>query len=104
MLLELAPQEVGVGGFAAETVPVLCQHHSDASGGNQITHAVHAWPLQAGTALTWVYHLLEDLIALSDSVRSQSFDLLGERVSAAGLLVGGDAGVEDGSLRAVAVR
>jgi len=57
MLLELAPQEVGVGGFAAETVPVLRKHHGNAASGHQVPHAVHTWPLQASAALTGVYYL-----------------------------------------------
>ena len=104
MLLELAPKEVMVGRLAGEAVPVLRQHHGDAAGGYEIPHAVHAGPLQARAALAGVLYLLEDLVAFSGGVLSQGFDLLGEGVAGAGLLVGGDAGVEDRPLRAVAVR
>src|SRR5687768_3046959 len=96
MLLELAPQEVGVGGFAAETVPILCEHHIDAASAHQVPHAVHTWPLKASAALAGVYYLFEDLVAFTGSVLPQGFKLLGERVARAGLLVCGDSGVEDG--------
>src|SRR5829696_10121066 len=103
MLLELPPQEVGVGGFAAETVPVLCEHHIYIATGYKVPHTVHTWPLQAGAALSGVYYFLEDFVAFSGGVGSQGFELLGKGVAGAGLLVCGDAGVEDGPLWAVAV-
>src|SRR5215216_7306506 len=104
MLLELAPQEIGICGLAAETIPVLCQHHEDAATSHEVPHTVHARPLQARSALAGVLYLLEHLVAFSGSIVSQGFDLLGERVAGAGLLVCGDAGVEDSPLWAVAVR
>ena len=81
MLLELAAQEVVVGGLAGEAVPILREHHGDAAGGHEVPHAVHAGPLQAGAALAGVLYLLEDLVAFSGSIVSQGFDLLGERVA-----------------------
>lgn len=68
MLLELASQEVGVGGFAAETVPVLCQYRVYVPGGHEVPHAVHTGPLQAGAALPGIYYLLEDLVPFTSSV------------------------------------
>jgi hypothetical protein len=65
MLLELASQEIGVGGFAAETVPILSEHHRDAASAHQVAHAIHTWPLKAGAALSGVYYLLEDLITFA---------------------------------------
>jgi hypothetical protein len=58
MLLELASQQVGVGGLAAETVPILSEHHSHTATRYEVSHAVHARPLQAGAALSGVYYLL----------------------------------------------
>ena len=81
MLLELAPQEVGVGGFAAETVPILSEHHRDAASAHQVSHAVHTWPLKACAALSRVHYLLEDLVPLLGGISSQGFNLLGERVA-----------------------
>ena len=78
VLLELPAEEVVVGGLAGEAVAVLCQHHMDTSGGHKIPHAVHAWPLKAGAALSGVCYLLKDLIPFSGSVVSQGFDLLGQ--------------------------
>ncbi len=96
VLLELAPQQVMVGGLAREPVPVLGEHHGEAAGGHEVAHAVHAGPLQARPALAGVGHLLHYLVALTGSVGPQRLHLLGEGVAGAGLLVGGDAGVEDG--------
>src|SRR5215217_864145 len=83
---------------------ILCQHHGDAASSHEIPHTVHTWPLKACAALSGVYYLLYDLVPLTGSIRSQGFDLLGEAVAGAGLFVCGNAGVEDGPLRAVAVR
>src|SRR5687767_3521669 len=96
MLLELASQEVGVGGFTAETVPILCEHHIDAASAHQVSHTVHARPLQACAALSGVRYLLEDLVPFSSGVLPEGLKLLGEGVARAGLLVCRDAGVEDG--------
>src|SRR5918995_5618197 len=98
MLLELAPQEVGVCRLTAETVPILSEHHGDASSAHQVPHTVHAGPLQAGPTLSGICYLFEDLVAFSGCVVSEGFDLLGERVAGAGLFVCGDAGVEDSPL------
>ena len=54
VLLELAPEEVVIGGLAGEAVPVLCQHHRDAPSGHEVPHAVHAGPLEARAALAGV--------------------------------------------------
>jgi len=54
--------------------------------------------------LSGVLYHFEDLLAFALGVLSQGFDLLGEGVTRAGLLVGGDTGVEDGAARVVAVR
>src|SRR5688572_8476431 len=89
--------------FAGEPIAVLCEYHMDASSSHEVPHQIHAWPLQAGTALSRVYYLLEDLVACLGSVGSQGFYLLGQRVARADLLVRGDAGVEYGPLWAVAV-
>src|SRR5918993_558233 len=104
MLLDLASEEVMISRLAGEAVPVLSEHNRDAPSAHQVSHAVHARPLQACAALSGILYLLEDLVPFASSVRSQSFDLLGERVSAAGLLVCGYTGVKDGPLWAVAVR
>jgi hypothetical protein len=101
---ELLPQQIQVRRFAAETVPVLCEDRRYSPGGHEIPHAVHTWPLQACTALSGVRYFLEDFVPFSGSVVSQGFYLLCEAIARAGLLVGGDAGVEGGPLGAVAVR
>jgi len=54
MLFELAPQEVGVGGFAAETVPILSEHHRDAASRHQVPQMVQTRPLKACAALSGV--------------------------------------------------
>jgi hypothetical protein len=77
VLLELAPQEVGVGRLPAEAVAVLRQDHGHAPGGHEVPNAVHAGPLKACAPLSGVLYLLEYLVALSGSVGSQSFELLG---------------------------
>jgi hypothetical protein len=41
-------------------------------------------------------HLLKDLVPFASSVGSEGFELLGERVAGAGLLICRDTGVEDG--------
>src|SRR5215208_4561976 len=108
MLLELTAEKVMIGRLAGNAIPILRQHHGNAPSGHEVPHTVHTWPLKAGAALSGIYYLLEDLVPLSGGVGSQSFDLLGEGVAGAGLLVCGDAGVEDGPedspLQAVAVR
>src|SRR5215212_7228045 len=104
MLLELPPKEVGIGGLPAEAVPVLGKHHGDTTAGYEVAHAVHARPLEAHAALAGVPYLFEDLVSFSGSIVSQGFDLLGQREAGAGLLVRGDACVEDDQLGAVAVR
>src|SRR5215212_3314919 len=96
MLLELPPEQVVVGGLAGEAVPVLRHDDGDAPTGDEVPHTVHAGPFQARTALSGILNLLEDLEAFSGGKVSQGFYLLGERVARAGLLVRGDAGVEDG--------
>jgi hypothetical protein len=101
---KLLSQEIQVRGLSGDPVPVLGQHHRHAASRYQVPHAVHAGPLQAGAALSGVLYFLEDFVPFAGGVGSQSFYLLSERVSATGLFVGGDAGVEDGPLRAVAVR
>src|SRR5918992_1477812 len=78
VLLELAPQQVMVGRFAGEAVPVLGQHHRDAACCNQVPNPVHARSLKAGAALAGVYYLLEDLVPLSGSIFPQGFKLLRE--------------------------
>ena len=85
MLLELAPQELGVGGFAAETGPVLCQHHEDAASSYEVPHAVHTWPLKACATLSGVRYLLEDLVAFAACVGSEGLKLLGRVRSLSGL-------------------
>src|SRR5215207_1953696 len=92
-----------VGRLTSKAVPVLRQDHRNAVRGHQVPHAVHTWPLQACPALSGVGYLLEDLVALPGGVLTQGSYLLGEGISAPGLLVGGEAGVEDGPLGAVAV-
>jgi hypothetical protein len=104
VFLELALEEVMVGGLAGEAVPVLRQHHGDAAGGHEVAHAVHAGPLQACPALPGVRHLFEDFVAFLARVGPQSLHLLGEGVTLVGLLLGGHAGVEDGAAGTVAVR
>src|SRR5215208_7403238 len=107
MLLELPPQEVVIRWLTGEPIAVLCKHHRDAPGGHEIPHTVHTWPLKAGAALSGVYYLLQDLVAFTGGVLPQGFKLLGKRVAGAGLLVCGDAGVEDypedGPLEAVTI-
>jgi hypothetical protein len=76
MLLELPPQEVVVSRLTSEPIAVLCQHHGNIPGGQEVPHTVHAWPLKACAALSRVGDLLENLVTLSGSVVSQSFDLL----------------------------
>jgi hypothetical protein len=78
VLRELFAQVEEVRGLAGEAVPVLRQHHGDTAGGHEVPHAVHPGPLQAGAALSGVYYLLEDLVALLSRVCSQGFYLLGE--------------------------
>ena len=68
VLLELAPEEVMIGGLAGEAVPVLGQHHRDTAGGHEVPHAVHAGPLKACAALSGVYYLLEDLVPFAGGV------------------------------------
>jgi hypothetical protein len=104
MLLELLPEQVVVGGLAGEAVPVLGQHNGYVPRGHEVPHAVHAGPLQAGAALSGVLYLLENLVAFSGGAGPQGLDLLGERVSGAGLPVCGHSDIEDRPLRAVAVR
>src|SRR5215204_1762859 len=74
MLLELAPQEVGVGRFPAEAVPVLSEHYGDAAPGHKVSYAVHAWPLQAGPTLSGVRYLVKELVAFSGGVGSQGLE------------------------------
>src|SRR5215204_1340504 len=93
-----------IGWLTCEAVPVLSEHHGDSADGHEVAHTVHARPLEARSALAGVRNLLEDLVPFSASVISQSFYLLGEGVAAAGLLIGRDAGIEDGTARAVAIR
>src|SRR5215203_520776 len=104
VLLELSPEQVMVGGLPGYTVPILRQHHRHTTSRYQVSHAVHPGPLQTRAALSGVLYLLEYLVAFSGGVLTQGFDLLGQGVARAGLLVCGDAGVEDGPLGAVAVR
>jgi hypothetical protein len=104
MLLELATEQVMLRWLAGEAVPILCQHHRDAATGHEVSYTVHTRPLKACAALAGVLHFLEYLESLLCCVLSQGFYLLRERVGRAGLLVGRDAGVEDGTARAVAVR
>jgi hypothetical protein len=103
MLLELAAEKVMICRFAGESIAVLCKHHIDAPGGHEVPYTVHTWPLQAGATLAGVRDLFEYLVPFAYRVSSQGFYLLGERVARAGLLVRGDASVEDGAARAVAV-
>jgi hypothetical protein len=81
VLLELLLEKVVIGWLAGEAVPVLGEHHIDAASSHEIPYTVHAWPLQAGAALSRVYYLLQDLVSFSGSVLSQGFELLGERVA-----------------------
>jgi hypothetical protein len=59
MLLEFLPEQIVIGGLPSEAVPVLSQHHRNAASSHQVSHMVHAGPLQARPALTRVCHLLE---------------------------------------------
>jgi hypothetical protein len=93
-----------VGWLASEAVPILGEHHRNATSGHQVPNSVHTRPLQARTALARVLYLLEDLVALPCGILPQCFKLLGEGEAAPCLLVGGDAGVEDGPLGAVGAR
>jgi len=63
--------------------------------GHEIPFAVHTGSLYAGPALSGVRDLLEDLAHFSGGVASQSFRLLGQGAARVGLLICGDAGVED---------
>src|SRR3712207_3234461 len=82
-LLELAPEEVVVGRFPREAVPVLREHHRDVPSLHEVPHPVHPRPLEACPALAGVRDLLEDLVALFGGVLSQSLQLLGEGVAGA---------------------
>jgi len=104
VLAELLLEEVEVGGLAGETVPVLGEHDGHAAGGHQVPHAVETGPLEARTALPGVQNLLQDLVTLGRCVVPKPLYLLAKAVAALGLLVRRDAGVEDGLLRAVAIR
>jgi hypothetical protein len=77
VLLELPPQQVVVSRLAGEPIAVLCQHHRDATTRYEIPHAVHPWPLQAGTALSGVYYLLQYLVAFTGGVLPKGLKLLG---------------------------
>jgi hypothetical protein len=68
VLLELPPQEIGIGGFAAEAVAVLSKHQGDATSRHKVAHAVHTWPLKACAALSGVYYLLQDLVPFTGGV------------------------------------
>jgi hypothetical protein len=78
VLLELLLEKVVIGWLAGEPIASLCEHHIDAASSYKVPHTVHAWPLQAGAALSRVCDLLEDLIAFTGGVGSQGFYLLGE--------------------------
>jgi hypothetical protein len=93
-----------VGGFSSKAISVLCQHDRDPSGGHEVPDPVHARPPQGRPALAGVGDLLEDLVTLSGCVVPERFELLSQGVAAPGLLVSGDAGVEDSSLRVLAIR
>jgi hypothetical protein len=58
VLLKLLAEQVVVGGLPGEPVPILCQHHRDASGGHKVPNPVHPWPLKARPALARVGDLL----------------------------------------------
>src|SRR5215210_1704618 len=92
-----------VSRLAGEAIPVLREYQRNTTGSHEIPHTVHTGPLQAGAALTGVLYLLEDFEAFSGSIGPQSFDLLGQRVAGACLLVRTDTGVEDGTARTVAI-
>jgi len=49
---------------------VLSEHYGDAAGSYEVPYTVHTGPLKAGAALSRVYYLLEDLVALSGGVGS----------------------------------
>ena len=109
MLLELASQQVGVGGLAAETVPILSLAPlrrlpaATKSLIRSIPGRSRDWP-RSGRGLA---HLLKgtslELQRAAGGAPSAS-KLLGEGVAAPCLLVGGHTGVEDSLLGAVAVR
>src|SRR3712207_3350807 len=50
VLLELALEQVVVGGLAGEAVAVLRQHHRNSALGHEVVHPVHAGALQARPA------------------------------------------------------
>src|SRR5215203_6419470 len=87
--------------LAADPVYVLGQHHRHAACSHEVPDTVHAGAFKSHAALSGVRYLLEDLVSLAGGVLPQSLDLLGEGVPAPCLLVGGDAGVEDGPLGAL---
>src|SRR5215203_7405693 len=87
--------------LAADPVYVLGQHHRHAACSHEVPDTVHAGAFKSHAALSGVRYLLEDLVSLAGGVLPQSLDLLGEGVPAPCLLVGRDAGVEDGPLGAV---
>src|SRR5918997_1390127 len=103
VLLELALEQVVVGGLAGEAVAVLRQHQRNSALGHEVAHPVHAGALQARPALARVPHLPEDLVPLARRVLAQQLEALRERVAAPGLLGGRDAGVEDRPLGAATV-
>ena len=71
VLLELPLEEVVVRGLTGEAVPVLREHHRDASSSYEVPHAVHAGALQGSAALAGVGDLLYDLVALALAVGAQ---------------------------------
>jgi hypothetical protein len=92
-----------VGGLPREAVPILCEHQVHAPGLHEVAHAIQAGTVQISPAPAGVGDFLEDLVPFAGGVLSDRFELLCERIAAPCLLVGGDTGVEDGRLRAVAI-
>ncbi len=99
MLLELTPEQVEVGGFTGEAVPILSENHRDATSGDQVPHPIQPRSLQACAALSGVLDLLEDLVALSRAPFPQGLDLLPEAKPSLGLAAGAYPRVQDGPLR-----
>ncbi|CAA9425778.1 MAG: hypothetical protein AVDCRST_MAG03-2878 [uncultured Rubrobacteraceae bacterium] len=95
LLGELLLEQVQVGGFPGEAVPVLGHNQVYPAPGNQVPNPVEAGPLEAGPALPAVLYLRDYLPALAQAVSPQRLLLLPERVPVLPLLLRGNPAVRD---------
>jgi hypothetical protein len=74
--------------FPGEAVPILGEHHRDATSGHNVPHARSIPGRSKDAPLAGVLHFFQDLVTFVCCVLPQRFDLLGKRIAACCLLVG----------------